>query len=528
MKVQIASRNCRQYFIILFFSLFIPLFFDSCQIKKEENKPARPNILLLMSDNHSWNHLGAYGDPVVKTPNIDKIANEGVKFTHAFCASPSCTPARAGMLTGQDIWRLEEGANLWGILPNKFPLYTDLLRAAGYFVGIKGKGWGPGSFEDSGREIDHGGKQYESFDEFIRSNTENKPWSYWFSSVNPHRPYEVNSGEKSGMDKSNVIVPSYLPDNDITRGDILDYYLEVQDFDDEVGKILETLKESGQWDNTIIVICGDNGWQMPRGLANLYDFGTRIPMIFYWKDHIPGGRTVDDFMNLNDLAPTFLEINELDIPAEMTAKSLTNILYSKESGHIEQGRDFVITARERHALCRLNGVAYPGRAIRTYDYLYIRNFESDRWPAGDPPLYGDVDAHMQHYPSPTKNYILANRSEPGIDKMFEMAFNKRPAEELYDLNNDPNQMNNIAFDESYGEIKQKLADQLNNYLVNTKDPRVLGQDIIWDSTAYYETRDFKPRPNQEAIDALGLEEEYNYFPGEDNKNLKNINPSAQE
>lgn len=514
----------QQLFGVILFNLLTLALIFSCQNKNKERELNRPNILLLMSDNHSWNHLGVYGDPVVKTPNIDKIAIEGVKFTNAFCASPSCSPARAGMLTGQDIWRLEEGANLHGILPNKFPLYTDMLRDAGYFVGINGKGWGPGSYEDSGREIDHGGKQYQSFDDFLSSNLENKPWTYWFSSRNPHRPYKVNSGEDSGMDKNNVIVPAYLPDNDITRGDILDYYLEIQKFDDEVGKILKSLKSTGQWNNTIIVICGDNGWQMPRGLANLYDFGSRIPMIFYWKDHFPSGRTVDDFINLNDLAPTFLEINKIDIPSAMTAKSLTNILFSKGSGQIDKSRNFVITARERHALCRLNGVGYPGRAIRTSDYLYIRNFEPNRWPAGDPPLYGDVDAHMLHYPSPTKNFILANKKEPGIDKLFDIAFSKRPMEELYDLKIDPEQMKNIALIENYKEIKQRLSNQLNEYLTKTKDPRVLGKDIIWDNTKYYATRDFNPKPSQEAIKEFSLNEEYNYFPGKENQALKDINP----
>ena len=128
----------------------------------------RPNFLLLMSDNHSWNHLGCYGDPVVKTPHIDRIAEQGVKVNHAFCAAPSCTPARAGMLTGQDIWRLEEGANLWGILPSTFTVYTDLLEQAGYHVGSQGKGWGPGSVEDSGREFNHAGRPYKSFDEFLQ------------------------------------------------------------------------------------------------------------------------------------------------------------------------------------------------------------------------------------------------------------------------------------------------------------------------------------------------------------------------
>ena len=488
--------------------LLLPFLF-SCQPVEKENSP---NILLLMSDNHSWNHLGCYGDPVVKTPNIDLIAKQGIKFTHAFCAAPSCTPARAGMLSGQDIWRLEEGANLHGILPDKYPLYTDILRESGYFVGCQGKGWGPGSVEDSGREFNPGGKKYPSFAEFINSNKQDKPWCYWFSSINPHRPYEVNSGAASGMDISLVNVPSYLPDNDTVRGDICDYYLEIQHFDTEVGKILDILKASGQWDNTIIIICGDNGWQMPRGLANLYDFGTRIPMIFYWKDHFSGGRTVDDFVNLNDLAPTFLEISKLKVPSEMTAKSLVKILYSKESGRLDIDREFIVTARERHALCRMNGLGYPGRAIRTYEYLYIRNYEPDRWPAGDPPLFGDVDAHMLHYPSPTKNYILVNKNIPGIETFYNIAFDIRPAEELYDLKKDPGQMNNVAYLEEYKIIKQGLFSKLNVYLRNTKDPRVLGQNIIWDETRYYATKDFKPRPSQDAIETFGLKKEYNYFP----------------
>ena len=500
-------RNHRQF---LKYIILAPLFLIfSCHPAKKWN---HPNILLLMSDNHSWNHLGCYGDSAVKTPNIDMIAKQGVIFTHAFCAAPSCSPARAGMLSGQDIWRLEEGANLWGTFSNEYQLYTDILREAGYFVGCQGKGWGPGSVEDSGREFNHGGREYQSFAEFINSNSRKKPWCYWFSSVNPHRPYDLNSGIAAGIDMSLIKVPSYLPDNDTVRGDICDYYLEIQHFDTEVGKILDLLKDSEQWENTLIVICGDNGWQMPRGLANLYDFGTRIPMIFYWKDHIPGGRIVDDFVNLNDLAPTFLDMNDIAIPSEMTAKSLASILYSKESGRLDIDREFVVTARERHALCRLNGLGYPGRAIRTYEYLYIRNYEPDRWPAGDPPLFGDVDAHMQHYPSPTKNYLLANNTRLGIEALYKMAFDKRPAEELYDLKNDQDQLNNVAFREEYKEIKQELSNKLNDYLRNTKDPRIMGQNIIWDRTKYYQTIDFKPKPSQEAIEAFGLKEEYNYFP----------------
>ena len=126
----------------------------------------RPNILILMSDNHSSEHVGSYGDPVVRTPNIDQVAEQGVSFANAFASAPSCTPARASMLTGQDIWRLEEGANLHGILPGKFEVYPDLLEDAGYLVGYEGKGWGPGNWKDAGRSRNPAGDKYRSFEEF--------------------------------------------------------------------------------------------------------------------------------------------------------------------------------------------------------------------------------------------------------------------------------------------------------------------------------------------------------------------------
>lgn len=498
-------NHCR----FLMFLLLMTVFLISCQPKQETT---RPNILLIMSDNQSSNHLGCYGDPVVKTPNIDQIAQQGVKFTQAYCAAPSCTPARAGMLTGQDIWRLEEGANLHGILPKKFPLYTDLLEESGYFVGAQGKGWGPGNVKDSGREYNPSGRQYKSFGSFLGANIDDSPWCFWFSSKKPHRPYKVGSGVASGMDKSKVIVPKYLPDNDIVRGDICDYYYDIQMFDEEVGEVLNALKTTGDYDNTLIVICSDNGWQMPRGLANLYDFGTRIPLIFSWQDHIPIGRTVNDFVNMNDLAPTFLEIAGLEALKEMTAKSLTNILCSERNGRIEKDRDFIVTARERHALCRLDGLSYPGRAIRTDDFLYIRNYNPERWPAGDPPLFGDVDAHMLHYACPTKLYTLTNKDKPEVKPFFELGFAKRPAEELFDLKSDPDQINNIVEHKDYQVVKEELSNRMNAYLKKTDDPRVTGGDIIWDSTKYYATGDFKPRPNQKAIDLLNLKREYNYFP----------------
>ena len=471
----------------------------------------KPNILILMSDNQYASHLGCYGDKVVKTPNIDRMAKRGVRFANAFCAAPSCTPARAGYLTGQDIWRLEEGANLWGILPKKFPVYTDMLSQSGYFVGYEGKGWGPGNVPDSGRELNPAGKKYKTFEEFLNANTDNKPWNYWLCTKDPHRPYELGSGVASGMKLEDVEVPAYLPDCKVVRSDICDYYFAVQKFDKLVGQTIKKLEETGQMHNTLIVICSDNGWQMPRALVTLYDFGSKVPLIISWNKNIQPDRVVDDFVNLNDLAPTFLELAGLKPHKDMTGKSLTNILFSGKSGRIEKDRDFIVTALERHAICRQGGVGYPGRAIRTDDYLYIRNFEPDRWPAGDPPLFGDIDAYKLHYYCPTKEYMMEHKDDPKVAPLYKLAFLKRPAEELFDLAKDPYQMNNLAGKPRFEKIKKKLSTKLTKHLKQTGDPRITGGKVNWDTYKYYANQGYTSRPREEAKKKFNLKDEYNYL-----------------
>ncbi len=485
------------------------LFLSSCS-KMEKKEEKKPNIMILMSDNHSWNHLGCYGDKVVKTPNIDKIATKGIRFTNAFCSAPSCTPARASMLTGQDIWRLEEGANLWGIFPKKFEVYTDLLESAGYLVGYEGKGWGPGDWEASDRTRNPAGVQYNSFEEFYNEKEKGQPFMYWFSSRDPHRPFRKDGGEKAKIDLDKIEVPPYLPDCPEVRSDIADYYAEIQHFDKEVSGYIALLKEMGQLNNTIIIIASDNGWQMPRGLANLYNMGTKIPLIISMPDRYKSNRVVDDFVSLNDLAPTFLELAGIPIPQYMTAKSLLNILHSEKSGQVEPERDFFVTARERHAYVRKNGAGYGGRAIQTKEFLYIRNYDSDNWPAGDPPLFGDVDAHMLQYPCATKMYLLENRENAEIKPLFDMAFALRPEEELFDLKKDPQQLINVAEVPEYQQNKLELSDRLNAYLTKTKDPRMTGEAMKWMDAEYFAEKDKTPQPGEKAIEALGLEEEYVY------------------
>ena len=476
---------------------------------KEDLAP--PNILILMSDNHSWNHVGCYGDATVRTPNIDRVAEEGVRFTHAFCPAPSCTPARASMLTGQDIWRLEEGANLWGTLPSQFTVYTDLLEKAGYLVGYTGKGWGPGNYEAGGWARNPGGNRYGSFEEFYNERERGQPFCYWFSSRDPHRPYRREGGDKAGIDTDSIRVPPYLPDVPAVRADMADYYAEIEGFDTDVGGHLSLLSEFGATEDTVVIIASDNGWQMPRGLANLYDAGTRLPLVISYPSLFPGGRVVEDFVSLADFAPTILELAGLAVPPDMTAKSLVPILASDRSGTVDSERSFIVTGRERHAFVRKGGPGYPGRALRTREFLYIRNYAPDLWPAGDPPLYGDVDAHMLHYPSPTKMFLLQRPDDPEFGSLFELAFSKRPGEELYDLAADPHQMSNVAEEAEYAEVKAELASQLVDYLERTGDPREVGGAMKWVNAQYFQERDLNPAPSPEAIEALGLEERYSYL-----------------
>jgi len=501
--------------IITFFLLIIFIASSAMLIAftNSELSDNRPNILMIMSDNQSWNHAGIYGDKVVKTPHFDQIATGGMRFTHVFCASPSCTPARAALLTGQDIWRLKEGANLWGTLPKEFKGYPDLLEENGYQIGYEGKGWGPGNYLAAERSRNPAGNLYPDFRQFLQAfkKSDRKSWSYWFSSKEPHRPYGEGKGLETGIDSSTIKVPSYLPDTPEVKGDIADYYASIQRFDQQIGQLIKELKEAGEFENTVIVVCSDNGWQMPRGLGNLYDAGTRVPLIISWPGKIKPGIVNDDIVSLNDLAPTFLEMAGIPTPDQMTAHNLLPILHSNKNGISGYGRKFAIMARERHAYVRQHGLGYPGRAIRNRDYLYIVNYTPDRWPAGDPPLYGDVDAHMLHYASPTKFYLLKNKDQKEIRSLFDLAFGKRPKEELYNLKEDPDMLHNVAGDSRFQAIKDTLQKQLTAYQTKTGDPRVTNQDVFWDTFPYYQERDFKPKPSKEARDLLNLKEEYNYL-----------------
>jgi N-sulfoglucosamine sulfohydrolase len=449
----------------------------------------RPNILLAIADDWGFPDAGAYGNGVVKTPTFDRLAREGVLFTHAFVSSPSCTPSRGALLTGQHFWRLGHGANLWSTLPADLPTYTDLLEAAGYHVGFTRKGWGPGKLGE--RTRNPAGDQFKDFAEFLRRRPNGKPFCFWFGSVDPHRPYDLGSGEHSGIDLAKIDVPGALPDVPQVRSDVADYYFEVQRFDREVGDLLRQLEAIGELENTIIVMTGDHGMPFPRGKGNLYDLGTRVPLAVLWPagGGTPG-RTIDDFVSLTDLAPTFLAAAGLDAPPAMTGHSLLPLLASDKSGMVDRSRDHVVFGRERHTPAQEapNSGGYPMRGLRTRDWLYIRNSAPDRWPAGTPDYrrafmtdawLGDCDN------GPSKEYLWQARNIPEVAPFYARAFGKRLAEELYDLRGDAEQLENVAADPRHSEVRASLAAQLTDELKAGEDPRVLGGGDAFDQYPYY-------------------------------------------
>ena len=350
----------------------------------------RPNILLALSDDQSYPHTSILGDPVVKTPAFDRVAREGVLFTHSFAACPSCTPSRSAILTGRQIWQVGEAGLLFGTLDPAYPLFTHLLEDAGYHVGFVGKPWAPGDWRAAGLRRHPNGKEYAkrleadpptginthdyaaNFADFLADRPDGAPFMFWFGCTEPHREYDPGIGLRSGLSAADVVVPPYLPDAAEVRSEILDYYFEIEHFDRHLSGMLKKLEELGELDNTIVVVTSDNGMPFSRTKTTLYDGGVRMPTAIRWGKGARGGRRVDDFIGHIDFAPTFLEAAGVEIPATVTGRSLVSLLESERNGRVDPDRDHIVTGLERHTYCRPNGATYPIRAIRTHNYSAAR------------------------------------------------------------------------------------------------------------------------------------------------------------
>jgi N-sulfoglucosamine sulfohydrolase len=452
----------------------------------------KPNIFLAIADDWGANHAGAYGCKWIKTPAFDRVARAGVLFKNAFTSNPKCSPCRATILTGRNTWQLKEAVNHMSVFPRDFAVYPDVLEQAGYFSGSTGKGWGPGDFKSTGWPHNPAGKEWNvlrntpptdsiapndysgNFKAFLRDKPKDAPFCFWLGGQEPHRPYEPGSGLRAGRKLQDVEVPAYLPDNRIVRSDLLDYALEVEWFDRHVGQALDHLEQTGELENTLVLITSDHGMPFPRVKGQIFEDGFHIPLAVCWGKNIAGGRVVEDFINTRDYAPTFLEAAGVASPGSITGTSFLNLLKSDKSGVVDATRSVMLTGKERHDIGRPNDAGYPVRAIRTEDYLYVRNYEPDRWPAGNPETgYTNVDD------SPTKTFILSR-----FDKFYEMSFGKRPMEELYLVKKDPANIENLATDPKYAETKRKLREKMEELLRGEGDPRMLGHADFFDTIEY--------------------------------------------
>ena len=505
----------------------------------------KPNILFVFADD--WGrYASAYqtieGDntpnALLNTPNFDRVASEGALFTNGFVPAPSCTPCRSSILSGRYFWQTGRAAILQGaVWDSSIPTFPLILEENGYHIGYTYKVWSPGTPRDQpyggdrtkyapagdafGRfshVVTERAKEMsveaaketlydevrQNFDAFLEARPNGQPFCYWWGPTNTHRTWERGSGKKLwGLEPDDLKgrLPAFLPDVHEIREDVADYLGECLAVDAGLGLLMQRLEEIGELDNTLIVVSGDHGIPgFPRAKCNLYDLGCEVALAARWPGRIPEGRVVDDFVNLMDLGPTFLQAAGIEPPECMSGKGLLEVFESSESGQVDPERTFVVTGRERHvAKAREGNLPYPQRAIRTRDFLYIRNFAPDRWPMGEPKGLDDPDIMPPPYEdlcwktficyadldaSPTKAWMIHHRGEERVKNLFEMGFGKFPAEELYDLREDPHYLNNVIGQSRYSPKRIELSQKLMALLREQEDPRVAEESCRFESSPY--------------------------------------------
>ena len=506
----------------------------------------KPNIVFAFADD--WGryasayrrHEGPHSlSALIDTPNFDQVAREGALFLNALVPAPSCTPCRSSILSGQYFWQTGLGAILVGaVWDDAIPTFPIELENRGdYFIGYQYKVWSPGRtmnapigakrtrYQPAGVDFNQfshwvtenapefgieGAKQVlydetrQNFRAFLDARPDEKPFCYWWGPTNTHRTWERGSGHALwGIDPDAVQghLPAFLPDVHEIREDAADYLGECLAVDQGIGILLDELSREDVLESTLFVVSGDHGIPgMPRAKCNLYDIGCEVALAVRWPGHVKPGRVIDDFVNLMDLAPTFCEAGGIDPPETMASKSLIPLFKSPANGQIDSSRDFVVAGRERHVHVARHGyLPYPQRSLRTKDFIYIVNFEPDRWPMGDPEglddpstpapdyeqlAYNTMVAYADLDASPTKAWMIHHREEHDVEPLYQLAFGKRPREELYDLIHDPHYMRNVAEDPAYANVRKTMQERLFQILQEQNDPRLMEQPCRYELEPY--------------------------------------------
>jgi uncharacterized sulfatase len=461
----------------------------------------KPNILIAITDDHSWAHTSVQGSPFLSTPSMDRVASEGIRFDNAYAASPGCSPSRAALLTGQHHWMNGPAGTHGSSFPIYYETFVDVLEREGYKVGFTGKGWGPGDWMMSGRQMNPAGVEYNdiklkteprkgisstdyasNFEQFMEEREDGEPFYFWLGGHEPHLRYAEDGHGDSEL--AQVEVPGFLPDTEDSRSMLLDYAYEIEYFDGHLGRVLVMLEKSGELDNTLVIFTADNGMPMPRAKANGYDYGIHVPLFMRWAGNPDKGRVIDSPVGFVDVSATVLAAAGIGIPKQFVGQSLLGLIEGDVKGL--DGERAVFSGRERHSSSRYRNLSYPQRMMRRGDYLIVWSAKPDRYPAGDPrnivdgelspphSAYFDIDDSM------IKRELLAGRDDPYIGRFFHLAVDKRPEWQFFNVIDDAACLNDLSNDPDHAEKFAEYQQQLIDTLTETGDPRVSGYGHIWE------------------------------------------------
>lgn len=472
------------------------LFIISC-IEKG-NQDNRPNLVLIIADDLAWDDLGCYEHPTIQTPNIDRLAKEGMLFTHAFLTASSCSPSRASIITGK--YPHQTGAEqLHWPLPAQQITFVESLKQAGYWTGQAGK-WHLGdAVKDRFHkimEVPVGGFQLkadgtmntstnesgcEDWIPILNSRDKTKPFFLWLAAVDPHRDYKEGIVE-NGHHTEDVVVPPYLPDNDVVRQDLALYYDEVTRLDNFVGELVEELDKQRLTENTLILFISDNGRPFPRDKTTLYDGGIKTPWIVKWPEKVKGNTQTDALISSIDIATTFLELAEVEGSSDFIGESFKKVLKNPE----EELRTHIYAEDHWHDFEDYS------RAVRDKQFKYIRNYYNDlpNTPSADA-LRSITFREMQQ---------LQKKGELNLAQQA-CFLQPRPKEELYDVNEDPFELNNLADNPEYEEVLDGMRDVMDEIQLATKDelPEIRTPDEFDRESGMPNKFRIRPRPAKEEM-----------------------------
>lgn len=427
----------------------------------DENQP--PNIVFIIADDMAWDDCGACGNPNIKTPNIDKLAGEGMMFQKAFLTTSSCSPSRASIITGTYPHQTDAEQLHWEIPPEKIT-FVEKLKEAGYWTGQAGK-WHMGNHikdrfdflaEDNRQELrntygelpESDGSGSNLWIPTLEHRPDNQPFFLWLAAVDPHRGYREGAiAEPHGVD--DVVLPPYVPDTELVRKDYALYYDEISRLDQYVGKLVETLEEQGVSDNTIILFISDNGRPFPRDKTTLYDSGVKTPFIVKWPERIEAGTKTESLVSTVDIAPTFLALAGIEAGDNFAGRDFSPILDDAEA----EIRSHVYSQAHWHD--HENFV----RSVRDQNFKYMMNFFNDL-PATPP-----ADAQN----SPTFKEMVRLHEEGQLEEHQMGAFTTRAEEELYDVSEDPHELNNLAGDPEYQTVLTEMRVELKSFMLEYDD-----------------------------------------------------------